>query len=98
MTEPQRFSIRLPRPLWIGLSTVALVLVGVGLRFGVPIYRHHAAIQVVERLEGRVSSRPGVPEWLREWLNDEWMKPLDAVTQVDLIGTQGTDADVSRLA
>jgi hypothetical protein len=31
-TEPRRFSIRLPRSLWIGVATVALVVVAFALR------------------------------------------------------------------
>jgi hypothetical protein len=48
-TAPHRFSMPLTRSAWIAL-TAALVLVGVGLRIGLPIYRHQVAIREIERL------------------------------------------------
>ena len=44
LPELRRFSIRLPRPLWIGLAAIVLVVVAVGLRVGVPIYRQQVAL------------------------------------------------------
>lgn len=60
--ESRRFSIRLPRPLWIGLATVVLVVVTIGLQFGVPIYRRHVAIREIERLGGKFETSKGGPE------------------------------------
>ena len=65
-TEHRRFTVQLPRPLWIGLTTVVLFGAAVGLRFGVPIYRQHVAIREIELLGGAVSTTPGGPEWQRE--------------------------------
>lgn len=42
------FAIRLPRLLWIGVATLAAVVVGV--KIGMPIARRHAAISEIERL------------------------------------------------
>jgi hypothetical protein len=83
--ESHRSSIRLPRPLWIGLATVTLVVVGVGLRFGVPIYRQHAAIQEIERLGGYFDCESG-PEWLRELLGDERMAVFDQAIVAQIPG------------
>src|SRR5579864_1082896 len=69
--DPRRFSIRLPRPLWIGLATVVLVVVAVTLRIGVPIYREQAAIREIERVGGKTERRPVGPEWLRRLVGDE---------------------------
>lgn len=33
-SETRRFPIGLPQPLWIGLATVVLAIIGIGLRFG----------------------------------------------------------------
>jgi hypothetical protein len=42
--KPGHHSIRLPRPLWIGVATGVLVIVALSLRFGIPTYRQRAAI------------------------------------------------------
>src|SRR5262245_53069861 len=96
MTPPRR-SIRLPRPLWIGLATAALVVVGVGLRFGVPIYQQHAAIREIERLGGNLDLRPRGPKWLRNWVSDKRMKPFDVVDRVEFGGRPITDATLSLM-
>jgi len=62
--EPRRFSIRLPRPLWIAMATFAVVVVTVGLRLGVPIYRQQVAVREIELLGGTVRTLPRGPEWL----------------------------------
>jgi hypothetical protein len=64
MPGPRRFSIRLPRPLWIGVAAVLLVVAEAGLRIGVPIYRQHAAVREVKRLGGKVEAERHGPEWL----------------------------------
>jgi len=79
-----RFSIRLPRPLWIGLSAVVLVVVVVGLHVGVPVYRQHVAILDIERVSGYVETEPAGPEWLREAFGDERMRSFEVVTFVAL--------------
>src|SRR5258708_823101 len=94
--EP-RFSIRLPRPLWIGLAAVVLVVVAVGLRTGVPIYRQQVALREIERLGGRAYTEKGGPDWLRRLIGDERMAPFDEVYRVNLEGTEFGDGDVSKL-
>jgi hypothetical protein len=79
--EPSRFSMRLPRPLWIGVAAVVLVVVAAGLQVGTPMYGQHVAICEIERLKGIVTTKKGGPAWLRRWLGDERMRMLDDVTQ-----------------
>lgn len=43
--------MRPPRPLWIGLATLVVVVVGV--KIGMPIARRHAAISEIERSRDR---------------------------------------------
>jgi hypothetical protein len=68
--DSPRFSIRLPRPLWIGLAAVALSIVAVGFRFVLPSYRQHMAIREIERVGGYVIMRPPNLAWLPRWLQD----------------------------
>jgi len=95
--EPGRFAIRLPRPLWIGAATAVVVVVGFGLRIGLPVYRQHMAIQEIDRAGGTVGIRERGPEWLRARLGDERMAAFDEVTLVYLHGSQVTDATLAHL-
>src|SRR5262245_2417071 len=81
--QPRRFSIRLPRPLWIGSVAGVLVVVAVGLPIGVPVYRQYVAIREIEEVGGRVETYARGPKWLRRQFGDcQWMKPFDEVVSV----------------
>jgi hypothetical protein len=93
-----------PRPRrWIPLSlrmfVAILVLLGAGsaLWIGVPAYRQQTAIREIERVGGKVVTRPRGPNWLRTWVGDERMKPFDEVVTVLLKGSQCTDATLTHL-
>ncbi len=92
-SQPRRVSI-LPRPLWIGVATVVLIVVGVGLRIGLPIYRHQAAIRQLQRMGGVVITERGGPAWLRRWIGDRRMQIQDPVYQIGF--RRFTDADFER--
>src|SRR5947209_5929419 len=104
-TEPitpgsRRFSFRLPRPLWIGVATVVLVVGGVAVQFRVIQYRHQrqlAAIREIESAYGYVQTRPGGPEWLRLWVGDERMKVFDEVVEAQLDENETTDAKMGEI-
>jgi len=87
----------LPRPLSLFLLTVVLVLGGLGLRFGIPIFRQQMAIREIRRLGGDVYRRPGGPEWLRKWLPDSCQQVIGRVRDVDLGTSEVTDADLVLL-
>src|SRR5258708_31330620 len=94
--EPRRFW--LPRPLWISVATVVLVGVAVGLRIGIPIYRHLVLFDEVERLGGRIEAYPGRPEWLQYWLGREMnRRMLGEVVQIDLNRTMATDDTLEKM-
>jgi hypothetical protein len=95
--EPRRFSIRLPRPLWIGLVTVVLVVVAVGLPICTPIYRQQVAIREIEQLGGRVERRAPGPEWLRRTFGNTWTTWFGDVVAVDYTASAVTDADLTNL-
>ena len=73
--EPRRFSIRLPRPLWIGISATLLIIVAAGLRFGVSGYQRRVAVREIERFNGSIQylNRRG-PNWLLVWMNEDRMQ------------------------
>jgi hypothetical protein len=76
----------MPRPLWIGVAAAELLFAEAGLQFGLPIYRQQIAIRAIERMGGTVLTLPSGPEWLRRWIGDERMKPLDKVSCVGFEG------------
>src|SRR5262245_13184589 len=96
--EPYVSSIRMPRPLWLGLATAVVIAVGVALRIGVPIYHQQTAIREIEQLGGKVKTLPGGPDWLRAWVGDNRMKPFDHVTTVLLNRTPATDVTLERMS
>lgn len=92
-----RLSIRLPRPLWIGVAAVVLIVTGVGLQIGIPAYQRHVAIGEVERAGGTVRTRPRVPAWLRAGVREEWVKPFDEVYEIDLQRSEATDSTLRHV-
>ncbi len=95
MTAPRRFAIRLPRPLWSGVAAVVLIVLGIGLRIGLPFYRQHVAIQEIDRAGGTVGIKERGPEWLRARLGDERMELFYEVRSVFLGGSDATDATLA---
>jgi Leucine-rich repeat (LRR) protein len=81
-TGTARFLIPLPRPRWIGVVAVLLLVASFGLHIGLPIYRQQAAISEIERLGGTIRTNYGSPDLPR---------CFDTVAAVDLSGTQATD-------
>jgi hypothetical protein len=96
-TEGKRLSNTSSRPLWIGLATVMLVFVGVGLPFGPPIYSRYVAIREIERMGGWVQTRPRGPAWLRGKVGYERMRFFDEVSVVGLENTQASDATLRQI-
>jgi hypothetical protein len=99
---PRRFSIRLPRPLWIGVASGVLIVAVVGLQIGLPVYRHwrqQVAIAEIHRRHGIVLLHRGGPGWLRRWLGDERMNVFDTAEHVELSCEEYpvTDADLVPL-
>src|SRR5262245_58288931 len=90
--EPGQISIRLPRPVWFGVATVVLIIVGAALHVGIPMYNQRVAIQEIERLGGKFTAAPRGPAWLRERI------PLiDVIISVDLNDTLTCNTDLIHL-
>jgi hypothetical protein len=85
--EPRRFSVRLPRPLWIGIAALVMIGSAVALQFGLPVYRQQTAIHEIERLGGQIKSRPRGPRWLRDRLGYDNAELLNVVFFVALSNT-----------
>jgi len=71
--------------------------VGVGLRFGCPIYQQWVAIREIVRLHGNVATRERGPQWLRQLIGSERTLMIDAVTHVDLENHDVHDSDLACL-
>jgi hypothetical protein len=81
-TQPHpRFAVRIPGPLWIGLAAVTAIAVAIGLRLGVPIYRHNIAIRELDRVAYVVTAPVGY-DWLRRWVDPKRMRGIDEVTEI----------------
>jgi len=91
------YSIRLPRPLWVGVSAGVLILAGIVLRVGLPIYRQHVAIAEVERVAGHVFTREVRPAWAKGWFPETRIWGFDAIERVDLSECQFADRVLVQL-
>jgi len=97
--KPRRLSIRLPRPVWIAVASAVLIVMGVVLRIGLPIYRQQMAIREIEGIRGRIGWTLGGPNWLRALVSDDLMQLLrDDVTAVHLDWTEADDAVLLQLS
>jgi len=95
--EPQRFAIRLPRPLWIGVAALGLIIVAVGMGLGLPIYRQHVALREIRRLGGRFELQYRGPQWLRDRLGYDRTWIFEVISVVRLGGTDFADSDMKFL-
>jgi len=95
--EPPRFSIPLPRPLWIFLATVVLVALAAGFVIGRPIYREQKAILEIERVGGKIGDRLPPPEQKRHWLRDLMGWRGCDITGVSLAETDADDETLARI-
>ncbi|QDU46355.1 hypothetical protein Mal52_48740 [Symmachiella dynata] len=72
----------LHRPGWLIALAVCLLLSAVLVPFGWRYYRTWQLVAGIEAHGGRVGFNQGGPQWLRDVVGDEWMKPFDAPEQV----------------
>ena len=89
--------MRLPRPLWIALATVVLVVVALGLRIGIPAYWEEVGIREVERVGGSVDFEWGGPAWLRRWAEYKQMRVFYRVRAVYVAARPFTNAEMVHL-
>jgi hypothetical protein len=93
---PRRFSIRLPRPLWIGVATMGLIVVGLALI----AFRHYSqgvAIREINAVGGSVETRPRWPDWLKQRIGDERLRPYDEPIHARLSYSRARDETLAQL-
>lgn len=90
-SEARRFSIRLPRPLWVGLVAVVMIVAYAGLRIGTPIYRQELAIQHLNQAGAYMLTNERGPAWLRRWIGRKRMRGYNEVVSVELSGDDADD-------
>jgi hypothetical protein len=95
--DPRRISMRLPRPLWIGLAGAMLLVGAVGLGIGVRIWRQFAAVRAIERQGGVIGTVHHLSGWQRQWLGQPAYKVLEEVEFVNWEHHPITDATLDQL-
>jgi len=85
--EPRRFSIRLPRPLWIGVAAVVMAMLVIGLKIGLPIYREQTALREIQRLGGSIVMHPRGPAWFQRLVESERLNDLAGPTFMQVFST-----------
>jgi hypothetical protein len=82
-----------PSVLLIGLATILLVIVGV--RFGLPVYRQYQNLRRIEHDRGHFEIVKQGPEWLRNQVGDPVFRATDKVVAVMLQGEKFGDVDLA---
>jgi hypothetical protein len=82
--------LRLPRPLWITLATVVLVVVGVGVRLGLPAYRQREAIRAIREHGGEIEFRRSCPEWVQRCLGNDGTEAFDVIEGLRFVPDEDT--------
>jgi hypothetical protein len=97
----RRFSVRLPRPLSIGLVALVLVVAGIVSRVGFQMCRRQAAARKFREMEAISESYAGGPRWVRSWLSDDWLQrfddQFDGIGHIDLAHAEPNDDDLAAL-
>jgi hypothetical protein len=93
---PRRFSIRVPRALWIGVATFGLIIAGLSL-IAVRYYLQGVAIREMNAVGGSVDMRQQWPEWLRERIGAERLRPYDEPVYAKLSYSRARDEDLGQL-
>src|SRR6516162_4183189 len=94
---PRRFLIHPPRPLWIGVATVGFIIAGLAL-IVLRYYLQGVAIREINEVGGSVEMRARWPEWLRERLGDERLRPFDEPVHVKLSYSRAGDETLGQLS
>src|SRR5262249_18417881 len=79
------------------LAAILLMVVALGLTFGVPLYRQQTIVNRVELLRGKVERRYPGRGWLARSFGNAGIELLGDVVAVDLTGSNVGDADLALL-
>jgi hypothetical protein len=83
LPEPRRFSIWVPRPLWISVAALCIGVAVGGLAW--PIVQQEMAVRNLLHRRSFVKTIDCRPSWLRDWLGDVRVRGFDEVEQVVII-------------
>jgi hypothetical protein len=97
MTIPRQFSIRPPRPLWIGMVVVVFVVVAVGLWIGVPFNRKLSAVKAILSRGGSIGTVRQLSKRQRQWIGFPTYKAFEEVEFVNWERSPINDADLDQL-
>jgi internalin A len=82
-TRPPRRERWIPLSLRMFVTMLVLLFVGSALWVGVPAYRQHVALGKIKTLGGQCSFERTAPQWLRDLVGNEVVRPLDAVELIE---------------
>src|SRR3977135_2036263 len=85
---PHSFPIQLPLPVWILMAVVVFVFFAILQWDPLPRYRERAARREIERVGGRIETRPREPS----------LKDAGALVEVALNDSQATNGTLAYLA
>jgi hypothetical protein len=95
--KPGRDSIRLPRPLWIGIAAGAMFIVWFGLFFVLPVYRQQKAIAVITAAGGNVYGSYAGPDCIQDLLAEYAVSGMASVESVTFLGAETTGEAIDSI-
>lgn len=97
MSEESPTYHRIPRPGWLVLTAILLVVVAVALPLCLTYYQEQRARSMVKALGGRLETEPICPEWLRDLFGND-VPIFKRIVGVNLVGAEGvTNANLQLL-
>ena len=95
--EQRRFSVRLPRPLWIGVAGVMILVAATLLTTGLRLHRQISAIDAIESQGGAVGTVRHRSAWQRNLLGHPTYRAFEVVEFVNWENGRISDADLVQL-
>jgi hypothetical protein len=78
----RRRSIRLPGPFWSSLTAIILLVITVALGITFRYYRERQIEARLAHLGARCETKILAPDWLRQLVDDRWLKPYQRINVV----------------
>lgn len=108
MNESKPLRVRLPHGPWLTVFAVFMVVLAVGVSLLFPYYQQWKAVKDIEALGCKIYTEPVGPEWLHDWLSEDWSKGFVRVQGVRFyarlvwfesgsIVTEVTDSDIQHI-
>jgi len=96
-STPETRSIRVPKPLSIGLVIAALLVAAIVVNLGASVYREQVAVRALRDAGATVNTYGPRPKWLGRVFGRDVTRPFERITDIYLEILDTTDADLAPI-